>query len=111
MLELQQDTSSEDGLSVVRTLFDKIITFYKLSESLSLPQRKIVELTVKFLLDGENLEDRQHAVKLLEGKYICHFLARCHPSRSITGFGQTPRPTLERENAELFFVWSAFCET
>ena len=67
---MQQDTSSEDGLSVVRTLFDKIITFYKLSESSSLPQRKIVELTVKFLLDGENLEDRQHAVKLLEGKYI-----------------------------------------
>ena len=64
---MQQDTSSEDCLSVVRTLFDKRIPFHKLSESPSLPQRKIVELTVKFLLDGENLEDRQHAVKLLEG--------------------------------------------
>ena len=73
MLEMQQDTTSEDGLSVVRTLFDRRIKFYMLSESATLPQRKIVELTVKFLLDGENLEDRQHAVKLLKGKYISRF--------------------------------------
>ena len=67
---MQQDTTSEDGLSVVRTLFDRRITFYKLSKSQSLPQRKIVELTVKFLLDGENLEDRQHAVKCEIGKHV-----------------------------------------
>ena len=71
MLKLKQDTSSEDGLSVVRTMFDKGIECHKLSESRWLSRNQIVELTVKFLLDGENLEDRQHAVKLLKGTYIC----------------------------------------
>ena len=69
MLQMR-DTSSEDGLSVVRTLFDRGIEFHKLSASKGLPQRTIIELTVKFLIDGENLEDRQHAVKLLKGKYV-----------------------------------------
>ena len=69
MLQMQRDTSSEEGLSVVRTLFDKKIRCHRLSVSDDLPPEEIIELTVKFLIDGENLEDRQDAVKLLKGRY------------------------------------------
>ena len=49
-------------------MIDKKIIFHELSKG-SLPQERIVELAVKYLLDGENLEDRQHALDLLNGEY------------------------------------------
>ena len=66
---MRRDTRSEDGLSIVRTLLDKRIQFHRLSESRAFGQNDIVELAVKFLLDGENLEDRQSVVDLLSRMY------------------------------------------
>ena len=70
LLAKESDTSAEDALSVLRTMIDKEIIFYDLSKSHSLSQARMVELAVKYLLDGANVDDRQHAVDLLNGKSI-----------------------------------------